>query len=282
MNRNFDLSQLRTFIAVAESSNFGHAAQAVHRTQSAVTQQIQRLEEQLGLPLFAKHGRYKKITEHGENLLPYARRIMAINDEAWRTMRNNDMVGAVKIGAPQDVADSILSPLLSKIARYFPQLQIEIHVNRSPVLMDSLLCGEIDLSISTRTAPQLESVVLRTSPTVWICAADYSYLKNKPIELVLADEPSLFRKLALTTLDQHNIPWKIAYVAPHMIGIKAAIKAGLGITARSVEFLSPELRVLSEEQGLPRLPDVNYYLCMRRDLVSQAIRQVFDAIATQV
>ncbi|MPS29295.1 MAG: transcriptional regulator LrhA [Alcaligenaceae bacterium] len=276
--KNFDLTQLRTLVAIAEHETYVAAAEKTHRTQAALTQQMQRLEAQAGVPLFEKAGRYRRLTAHGRRLLDYAKHMIAINDEAWRALKDRELTGSLRVGSPQDVADSILPPLLANIARLSPRLQMEIHVGRSPFLMESLRVGELDLTVSTREDPALEGMVLRTSPTVWLCAADYVFEPGKPVPLIIADEHSLYRRLALTALDTARMSWRTAYLAPHMIGIKAAIRAGLGITARSVELLGPDMRVLSEKDGLPRLPDVSYYLWMRPDSLNPVLRQVYDGL----
>ncbi|WP_296556304.1 LysR substrate-binding domain-containing protein [Pigmentiphaga sp.] len=276
--KNFDLTQLRTLVAIAEHETYVAAAEKTHRTQAALTQQMQRLEAQAGVPLFEKAGRYRRLTAHGRRLLDYAKHMIAINDEAWRALKDRELTGSLRVGSPQDVADSILPPLLANIARLSPRLQMEIHVGRSPFLMESLRVGELDLTVSTREDPALEGMVLRTSPTVWLCAADYVFEPGKPVPLIIADEHSLYRRIALTALDSARMSWRTAYLAPHMIGIKAAIRAGLGVTARSVELLGPDMRVLGEKDGLPRLPDVSYYLWMRPDSLNPVLRQVYDGL----
>lgn len=276
--RHLDLELLRTLVAIAEHTTFAAAADATHKTQSAVTQQMQRLEEQVGLPLFDKQGRSKRLSPHGQKLLEYAKHMLAIHDEALRALREGNLEGALRIGAPHDIADTMLPPLLAHIARSSPKLQLEIHVGRSPFLMESLRRGEIDLTLSTRSDPTLEGVVLRTSPTVWICAADYVHDISRPVPLILADEPSLFRRLALEALELAQVPWRPGYLAPNLIGIKAAIRAGLGVTARSIELLGPDMRVLGENDGMPRLPDVAYYLWMRPDVINPATRQVYEML----
>lgn len=278
--RNLDLDLLRTLVAIADQETFGAAAQAVQRTQSAVTQQMQRLEEQLGLTLFERQGRTKLLTRHGKKLLEYARQLLTLNDEALRVLREGDLTGSLRIGAPHDVADTVLPVLLSHIARSSPALRLEIHVGRSPFLMESLRRGEIDLTVSTREDAALEGIALRTTPTIWLCAADFVYEPGTPVPLILADEPSLFRKLSLEALTQAGVPWRIAYLAPSLIGIKAALRGGLGVTARSIELLAPDMRILSENDGLPRLPDVTYYLWARPNAVNPVARQVFSMLKT--
>lgn len=278
--RNLDLDLLRTLVAIADHDTFGAAAETVQRTQSAVTQQMQRLEEQLGLTLFERHGRAKQLTRHGKKLVEYARQLLTINDEALRMLREGDLTGSLRIGAPHDVADTILPVLLSHIARSSPALRLEIHVGRSPFLMESLRRGEIDLTVSTREDNTLDGIVLRTTPTIWVCSADFVYERGTPVPLILADEPSLFRKLSLEALTQAGVPWRIAYLAPSLIGIKAALRGGLGITARSIDLLAADMRILGENDGLPRLPDVTYYLWARPNAVNPVARHVFSMLKT--
>ncbi|MFY3137679.1 LysR substrate-binding domain-containing protein [Achromobacter xylosoxidans] len=280
--RNLDLDLLRTLTAIARYETFSEAANRLHKTQSAVTQQMQRLETAIGLPLFEKQGRNKALSTHGRRLVEYARHMLAINDEALRALQDAPLEGDLRLGAPLDVADTILPTLLTHIARSAPRVKLEIRTDRSPFLMDALRAGELDLTISTRFDQEFEGVALRTSPTVWLASADYVHDLNAPVPLVLADEPSIFRRLALTALEQAQVRWHTNYVAPNLVGIKAALRAGLGVTARSVELLAPEMRVLGEKEGLPPLPDVTYFLWIRRDLINPLTRQVYDMLRTSL
>ena len=151
---------------------------------------MQRLEEQLGLNLFERQGRNKQLSRHGDKLLEYARQLLALNDEALRVMREGDLTGSLRIGAPHDVADTLLPGLLSHIARASPALRLEIHVGRSPFLMESLRRGEIDLTLSTREDSALDGFPLRTSPTIWVCAADFAYERGAPVPLIPPTNPA--------------------------------------------------------------------------------------------
>ncbi|WP_051516792.1 LysR substrate-binding domain-containing protein [Herbaspirillum sp. RV1423] len=277
--RNLDMELLRTFVAISEFSSFAAAADQVHRTQSAVTQQMQRLESQLGFSIFQKTGRSKQLTAQGSKLLEYAIRILALNDEALGMLDMDDVKGSLRIGAPNDIAETILPSLLARFAKIYPHLRMEIHVGRSPFLMQALRRGEIDLTLSTRKSDVHPGFILRTSPTVWLCATDYVHNPANPIKLVVADEPSLFRELALQSLNAAGIAYHISYVAPSLVGIKAALRAGLGITARSIEMISPEFRVLGESEGFPRLPDVNFFLYLRDEQVGTIAKIVFDTLS---
>lgn len=276
---NLDLELLRTFVAIVERESFAAAAESVHRTQSAVTQQMQRLEAQLGKTLFRKRGRAKRLTEDGLKLLEYSRRILALNDEACSAIAGSTLTGEVRLGAPADVADSMLPNLLQRFSKAFPSLRMTIHVGRSPFLVQAMKRGEVDMTVSPREHPEFRRITLRTSPTVWICAADYHYDRGQPLDLITADEPSLFRRMALEHLERAKVPWRVSYVSPTLAGIRAAVRAGLGVTARSVEMMGPDFRVLGEADGLPRLPDVSYHLYLGSSANSPA-RRLFDSLGT--
>lgn len=273
-----DLELLRSLVAIQEQDSFAGAAVHLGKTQSAVTQQMQRLEDQIGHPLFSKQGRHKRLTPHGLKLLDYARHLLAINDEAMRSLQQGNLEGVLRIGAPHDVADTMLPSLLAQVARASPLLQLDIHVGRSPFLMESLKRGEIDMTISNRNDSALEGVVLRTSPTVWLCSASYVHDRAKPVPLIMVEGPSVFYRLAREALDAAGVQWSPNYTASSLIGIKAALRAGLGVTARGIEIAGADLRVLGENDGLPRLPDLDYYLFVRRNVINPVTRKVFDML----
>jgi len=273
-----DLELLRALVAIEEQDSFAGAAIQLVKTQSAVTQQMQRLEDQIGHPLFEKQGRHKRLTPHGQKLLDYARHLLAINDDALRSLQQGNLEGVLRIGAPHDVADTMLPTLLAQVARASPLLRLDIHVGRSPFLMESLKRGEIDMTISNRNDPALDGVVLRTSPTVWLCSASYVHDRAKPVPLILVEGPSVFYRLAREALDAAGIRWSPNYTASSLIGIKAALRAGLGVTARGIEMAGADLRVLGENDGLPRLPDLDYYLFVRKNVINPITRKVFDML----
>lgn len=186
--------------------------------------------------------------------------------------------GEVRLGASQDVEETILPNLLARFSQAFPNLRMAIHVGRSPFLMQALRRGEIDMTISTRDDPEHPRITLRTSPTVWICAAGYRYDQTQPLALIVADEPSLFRRIALDHLERAGIEWRVRYTSPTLPGIRAAVRAGLGVTARSVEMLDQELRVLGEADGLPRLPDVSFHLYLAHNTTNAAARRLFESL----
>ena len=172
--------------------------------------------------------------------------------------------------------ENILPIMLGRIAKSHPNVLLEVRTGRSPFLMEELKKGELDLAITTRLDPNLPRISLRSSPTVWLCAAEYQFERRKQLPLILSNEPSLFRALAIDALDRAHLGWRIAYLSLNLPAIRAAVRAGLGITARNIEMLTPDLRVLGEADGLPRLPDVAFHLYMRDERVGEAAQRVFE------
>ncbi|MCE1353154.1 transcriptional regulator LrhA [Enterobacter roggenkampii] len=275
---NLDLDLLRTFVAVADLNTFAAAAAAVCRTQSAVSQQMQRLEQLVGKELFARHGRNKLLTEHGIQLLGYARKILRFNDEACMSLMFSNLKGVLTLGASDESADTILPFLLNRISSVYPKLALDVSVKRNAFMVEMLNENKVDLVVTTHRPGQFDCLTLRTSPTHWYCAAEYVLQKGEPVPLVLLDDPSPFRDMVLTALNEANIPWRLAYVASTLPAVRAAVKAGLGVTARPVEMMSPDLRVLGKSDGLPALPDTEYLLCHNSSSHNELAKVVFEAM----
>ena len=275
---NLDLDLLRTFVAVADLNTFAAAAAAVCRTQSAVSQQMQRLEQLVCKELFARHGRNKLLTEHGIQLLGYARKILRFNDEACMSLMFSNLQGVLTLGASDESADTILPFLLNRISSVYPKLALDVSVKRNAFMVEMLKENEVDLVVTTHRPGQFDSLTLRTSPTHWYCAAEYVLQKGEPIPLVLLDDPSPFRDMVLAALNEAGIPWRLAYVASTLPAVRAAVKAGLGVTARPVEMMSPDLRVLGQSEGLPSLPDTEYLLCHNAASNNELAKVVFEAM----
>lgn len=275
---NLDLDLLRTFVAVADLNTFAAAAAAVCRTQSAVSQQMQRLEQLVGKELFARHGRNKLLTEHGIQLLGYARKILRFNDEACMSLMFSNLQGVLTLGASDESADTILPFLLNRISSVYPKLALDVSVKRNAFMVEMLKENEVDLVVTTHRPGQFDSLTLRTSPTHWYCAAEYVLQKGEPIPLVLLDDPSPFRDMVLAALNEAGIPWRLAYVASTLPAVRAAVKAGLGVTARPLWMMSPDLRVLGQSEGLPSLPDTEYLLCHNAASNNELAKVVFEAM----
>ncbi len=278
---NLDLDLLRTFVAVADLNTFAAAAVAVRRTQSAVSQQMQRLEQLVGKELFARHGRNKLLTEQGIQLLGYARKILRFNDEACMSLMFGNQQGTLTVGASDETADTILPYLLNQIAGFYPRLTLEIKVLNHLDIVDMLKNGAIDLALTTRPTRGSDMLMLRASPTLWYCAADYVLPQEEAVPLVLLDSPAPFREEIIAVLNAASVPWYLSHAASSMAGVKAAVKAGLGVTAQPVEMMSPEFRVPGRSDGLPVLPDTHYMLNCNPQKASELARAIFQSLSAE-
>lgn len=279
---NLDLDLLRTFVAVADLNTFAAAALAVCRTQSAVSQQMQRLEQLVGKELFARHGRNKLLTEHGIQLLGYARKILRFNDEACTSLMFSSLQGALTIGASDESADTILPFILNRISSVYPKISLDVRVKRNSYMTEMLMQQEVDLVVTTMRPDNAECMVLRTSPTLWYCAADVVLSKGAPVPLVVMDEPSSYpySDVIISHLNSEHIPWRVSYMASTLAAVCAAVKVGLGVMARPVEMMCPELRVLGMSEGLPVLPETKYLLCRNPQSGNKFTQVIFQAMQT--
>jgi DNA-binding transcriptional LysR family regulator len=278
---NLDLDLLRTFVAVADLHTFAAAAAAVCRTQSAVSQQMQRLEQLVGKELFARHGRNKLLTEQGIQLLGYARKILRFNDEACTSLLFGSLQGTLTVGASDETVGTLLPFLLNRIGSFYPRLTLEIKILNHPDIVDMLNNGTIDLALTTRQTTGFEMLTLRTSPTLWYCAADYILPQSESVPLVLLDAPDPFREDIIAVLNAARVPWHISHAATSLAGVKAAVKAGLGVTAQPVEMMSPEFRVPGRSEGLPVLPDTSYMLNFNPQKVSELTQAVLQSLSAE-
>lgn len=278
MVNNLQLAHLRTLIAIADHGGFTAAAEHLGRTQSAITQQMHNLEEVVGSPLFSKHGRKRELTEEGLSLLHNSREIIARCNHAVSAATKGAKTDFIRIGAPLEVAEDLLPPVLSAYAKKWPHVRVGIRVIRSPLLMDMLENGQLDMTLSTRRTDAYHSAFLVKRSVHWIARENWVPDLSLPLPLVLSDEPSMFRRIALSALDLSGHSYSERVTSPSLAGIRLAVAAGIGVTVRIKSHLFGKTTILTEQDGLPSLPDVHYYLHQAVDSSAPHIRDMFDLI----
>lgn len=255
---NLDMDVLRTLAMAMELGGFARAAERLGRTQSAVSLQMRRLEDQLGQKLFRKQGRTVALTDAGDTVLGYARRILELNDEAVAAVRGAAIAGSVRLGVHQDFAEAWLPAVLTQFVRAHPAVHIAAQVERNAVLVDRLAHGELDLALvfgqSSPYGPGLVAHPVGEVPMAWIAARGYAPPAGVPLPLVMFEPPCVFREASLAALERARVPWRIALTSPSLAGLWAAAGAGLGVTARTRIGLPPGLAPITT--GLPALPRV--------------------------
>ncbi|MCB1760797.1 MAG: LysR family transcriptional regulator [Gammaproteobacteria bacterium] len=255
MGMTLDTDLLQTFVAIADSGGFTRAAEVVHRSQSAVSMQMKKLEEILGQSLFEKSGRGVSLTRDGEILLNYARRILKLHEEAVVTLRRPDIVGAVRIGIPDDYVAAYLPGILTSFASAYPLVQVEVVCEPSEYLLKWAERGEVDLAIVTEFRGSETGQILRREATVWASSRSHLAHEVRPLPLVLFQQGCIFRTWAIKALEDAGIEHRIAYSSPSITGIETIVGAGLGVTVLVRSILNADMLELGAKEGFPDLPD---------------------------
>lgn len=246
----FDLELLRSFVFVVDAGGFTRAGERVHRTQSTVSQQIKRLEEDVGQPLLNRSGRDVTPTEAGERLLSYARRLLSLAEEARDVMARPGHQGAVRLGIPEDFAAYRLTRLLAAFSRSHPALRLDVRADQSLYLKRDLDRGEIDLALLKRAAGEKGGIAVWPERVYWVTS------KAHPIAADIASVPligfpagCLYRSRAIHAIESAGRAWHMAYTSSSLAGIQAAVAAGLGLTILSEIAIQSDHRVLTTRDG---------------------------------
>lgn len=251
---------LKTFLAIIDLGSFTAASRAVHRTQSATSMQIKRLEELVDQPLFERSGRRAELTAAGETLVPYARRLLKLHEETVAAMLQPEMVGVVRIGTPDDYAQRFLPRILARFAQDYPRVQVAVRCEPSSKLVLALDQGDLDLALVTCGTGKVRGEIIRRDPTVWVTSSQHLVHEEEPLPLAVFQADCIFREWALKTLDEQGKSYRIAYQSPSVAGILAAVSAGLAVTILATSIVPPDTRILGPAEGFPPLPETTIAL----------------------
>lgn len=252
-----DPDLLRSFVLIAEGGSFTRAANAVGRTQSAVSMQIRRLEETLGQPLLLRGPRGVETTPHGAWLLDRARRLLAMHDEIVTTFRTPAVSGTVRLGTPDDYALRWLPGILARFAEVHPAVEVEVTCAPSNELVQRLEDDEIDLTLLSggNERPGMLGQPLWRAGLRWIGSTQHATHRRSPIPLATAQPRCVWHRAAVKALDEAGLPWRVAYTSTSQAGTLAPALAGLAVTIGLPGPLPSGLRFLGAEDGMPSLPD---------------------------
>ncbi|BBG31305.1 LysR substrate-binding domain-containing protein [Zymobacter palmae] len=261
---SLDMDALRSFVAGIELGSFALAAERLCRSTSAVSAQLKKLEQQCGTALVEKDGRHLRLTESGEVLIGYAKRLLALNDDALEAVAGQRLAGHVRLGMQEDFGEALLPEVLGRFARAHPDVQISARIARNKALCHDIDNGQLDLALCWHDVHAMpDAPVLTTLPLQWIYHPDtpvQRYLDQKePLPLVLFEAPCLMRQRALAALDDAGIPWRIVFTSRSLGGIWAAVNAGLGVTVRTMMGM-PAVLAIDTAQVLPALPPLGISL----------------------
>lgn len=281
-----DLDALRSFVVGIECGSFAQAALRLHRSTSAVSVHIKKLESQCHAKLVKKQGRHLVLTPSGEQLMGYAKRLLAVNDEALLSLRGALLQGTVQLGLQEDFGETFIPQVLGQFSQAHSGVQVTAHIARNQALIHATESGAVDLAlIWCQDRPHNAATALKTLPLRWLATPDFDlnrYLEHgEPVPLVMFEAPCLFRKYATDALDAAGIAWRVAFVSQSLGGIWAAVNAGLGITVRTKIGVPSSLTAISGEK-LPALPATGIALIENKPQGSEAVMHLRNLVLDEV
>jgi DNA-binding transcriptional LysR family regulator len=273
-----DLDQLQTFVAISDTGSFTRAADEVFKTQSAVSMQMRRLEEKIGRPLFEKEGRMNRLTDDGERLLAYARRMLRLNGEAVAAFDDSKLAGHLRIGMPDDYADRFLPEIMARFVRSNPRVELSVVCEPTVNLVEQVNRAAIDLALITHVPENGYSEIVRREPLLWVTSANHAVHEEPVLPLAFGRPTCIWRHKAIEALAQVKREYRVLFTSWSATVISASILSGLAVSVLAECSLRPGMRVLTDSEGFPKLPDVEIGLIRARGRQSPIV----DAMAQHV
>lgn len=259
--RTIDLDLLQAVVAFADTGSCKAAAKVIHRSQSAVSIKLKKLEEDLGATVFTRTGRAISLNERGKDMVADARRILWISGQLVERAKSPGLSGAVRLGLPDDYT-SLLGPFLSRFSDEFPSANLDLHCAPTAQLKPMLERGELDLSILSFETDTKEGFVLQRQPVHWFCSRTNDLHDRRPLPLALFPEGCIFRKWILAALTQMDREYRIVCTSPNTAALQAVVQAGLAVSAFPRSDIPSGSRLLGVDDGFPELSEVTIMLCM--------------------
>ncbi|WP_422366044.1 LysR family transcriptional regulator [Pelagibius sp.] len=287
MIASFDIDALRAIVMATDLHSFASAAVQLGRSQSAISMQLKKLEQQVGTQLFVRKGRGLVPTEAGEALVAYARRIVALNDEAATTLGVAVSKATVRLGLPQDFFEDVMPATLTAFSRTHRDAHVEVQAGPNHLLADEVAAGRLDVAITLcKPRAGAQGELLCRLPMRWIAHRSHAKLvEEAPLPLVLFSHPCHFREAALTSLDRQRRRWRVAVTTPSLPGIWASLRTKLGIAVRTVHGLPKDMVCIHRDAGLPDLPQIELRMlqgsqtsAVARDLVAILKRETIALV----
>lgn len=248
--RNLDLGVLRSFMTVADAGGVTRAAGILNLTQSAVSMQLKRLEETLGVPLLERSGRGLRLTSSGEQLLHYSRKLVALNDEAWGKLTAEDYEGELRLGVPHDVIYPTIPQVLKKFSADFPRMKVQLISLPSLTLKKQFAQGECDLILTTELQPDAGGEILALKKLVWIGAINGTTWRERPLRVAFCSN-CIFRPGTVDELGKSGIPWEYAVDSENDNAVEAAVSADLAIHVTMEGNLPAQTEAIDHGDSLP-------------------------------
>ena len=279
-NALLETDLIRTFVTISELGSFSAAAKRAHRTPSAISMQVKKLEDQLGRDLFVRNGRTVSLTSDGETLLAYARDIIKLNNEAVGRFMEPSIEGRVIFGAPDDFGTRFLPNILKRFSATHPLVEVDVVLGPSDQLLEHLSAGKLDMTLITAQRGGVNDGigrVVRTEPLVWVGVKGGKAYKSEILPLALAGAACSWRTAAIDALSQAGSKYRIAYTSENCQGQMAALLGDLAIAPLPASLISPEFERLGKKEALPDVGNYDIRICKAPEL-GKASKAFFEHV----
>ncbi|HEK0151622.1 TPA: LysR family transcriptional regulator [Pseudomonas aeruginosa] len=269
--RDLQIDWLKSFVSVVDAGSLSSAAKDVHRSQSAVSMHLKKLEDAVGRQLVVRDPRSLHLTADGQALLGFARRMLDLQAEALAALHGQELTGRVRLGVPDDYAAKYLTPVLKRYAQRFNAVEIELVCEQSTALIPRVVSGELDLALISRDHSRRGTLVFH-EPMVWVGSPQFELWRRDPLPIAVYEEASLARRSAINSLALQGRRYKVLYNSSSLQGQIAAVDSGLAIAVLTQCSVPDHLQVLGAEHGLGPLEPME--VAVYRSRASQGAKAV--------
>ncbi len=255
---NLPTDVLRTFLAVIDLGSFTKAGNLLGRTQPAISLQIRKLEELVGKTLMDTSGRNITLTRDGENLARYSRQLLAMNDEIVARLQHKESAGSLRVGLPNDYAVAFFQKALAHFSKHHKDVEMSIQCDTSERLLPMFANDELDIVVAMFDgAPPPGLIYTWAERPIWVASGDFDIDNQLPVPIAAHPDGCHYRDRMIRSLDQIGKPWRITFCSPGIHGLQLAVQSGFGVTALTRRTLLRGMRILTESDGFPPLPDIH-------------------------
>jgi len=246
---DLQIDWLKCFVAVVDAGSLSGASLEIHRSQSAVSMQMKKLEAALGRQLLSRGPRHLQLTADGQTLLGYARRMVALHAETQAAFHGEELSGRIRLGVAEDYAAKYLTPVLKRFAPRYAGVEIELDCEQSTALIPRVASGDLDLALISRDSTQRGTFLFK-EPMVWVGSPQFELWRRDPIPIAVYESASLARRYAVNSLVSLGREYKVVYNSSSLAGQIAAVEGGIAIAAITQCTVPPSMQVLGGDQGL--------------------------------
>ena len=280
---NLQTDLLRTFVTVADLRNYTETGNILGRTQPAISLQIKRLEDVAGSKLIELKGKRVELTPDGQTLLGYAREILCLNDRAVANLQQAAFFGTLRIGLPVDYSIDFFQSIIANFSRENPAVLLDIRCDRSSELLSALHVDKLDMTIAiTDTMPAPHVSIYWSERPVWACAREYQIDPDQPLKLIAHPDGCFYRKRMIDSLNSEGKDWRVSFESLGVSALQKAVLDGMGVTALTKKTLLPGMRVLTPNDGFPKLSNIHIGLFYKHIKMSDAALKLIEQITEDV